>query len=71
MMLDSTSVISVNTAELAELIRRCRCVDVAFGPGWARLTWRAGEPMPEAVRVLAELRGVEVPADVGPDQHPA
>lgn len=46
--------------ELSALIRGGFYVDLSFGPGWAALKWNKGEPMPEAVRQLGQMRGVPV-----------
>lgn len=51
-------ILPVTETELAELIRSCPVVDLAFGTGGCALTWRAGDATPDAVRMLAQMRGV-------------
>lgn len=49
-----------NVALLYAAVEKRFYVDLAFGTGGAALIWRKGEPMPEAVKHLAHLRGVLV-----------
>lgn len=57
-----THLFRLTEEENVELIRRTATkgivLDLAFGPGWAALEWNEGEPMPDAVRELAAMRGV-------------
>lgn len=51
--------IPITEQELAKLIEQCGFVtDVGFGTGGLALVWKAGEPMPAAVRRLGLMRGV-------------
>lgn len=50
--------IQVTEDELAELIRSCQTVSLAFGPGWVGLKYDETLPMTEAVKRLGLMRGV-------------
>ncbi|QCO00239.1 hypothetical protein D3093_33920 (plasmid) [Azospirillum argentinense] len=51
----------ISAAEHAALIRgvpQGELVHTTFGPAGVNLIWGKGTPMPSAVRLLAEMRGV-------------
>lgn len=51
--------IYLTTEEFSRLIKEEFVLDIAFSPSGAWLEWKVGTPVPNFLRRLGELRGVD------------